>query len=115
MKQALIFLIRLYQKTISPDHGVLRARYPYGYCRFYPTCSEYAIEALERRSFAYSLGLIASRLVRCHPWSQGGVDPVRDIPDSVSSSWNFFQKMIFYRKQNNGQISNGVDHVSSSR
>jgi putative membrane protein insertion efficiency factor len=45
-------------------------------CRFAPSCSEYAIEALERHGALRGTGLTASRLLRCHPWHPGGLDPV---------------------------------------
>ncbi len=48
----------------------------YSTCRFHPTCSAYAVEALEKRSFMDALAMIAKRLFRCHPWSSGGSDPV---------------------------------------
>ncbi len=70
------FLIRLYQKTLSLDHGPLRFLYPYGYCKFYPTCSEYAHQALGKHGFWKGWGLAAKRILRCNPWSQAGIDPV---------------------------------------
>lgn len=69
-------LIRFYQKTISLDHGVLKSLYPYGYCKFYPTCSEYAVQALEKKGMIKGSFFIFRRLLRCHPWSQGGVDQI---------------------------------------
>jgi uncharacterized protein len=45
-------------------------------CRFTPTCSSYALEALQRHGAAAGSYLVATRLVRCHPWCQGGPDPV---------------------------------------
>jgi len=70
------FLIRLYQKTLSLDHGPLRVLYPNGYCKFHPTCSEYAHQALGRHGFLKGWALAARRLLRCNPWSQAGLDPV---------------------------------------
>ncbi len=69
-------LIRLYQKTISPDHGILSWRYPYGACRFYPSCSEYSRQAFIKHGFFKGLYLTIKRILRCHPWSKGGHDPV---------------------------------------
>ena len=72
-----LFAIRLYQKTLSPDHSVwAKTLYPHGYCRFYPTCSEYGYESIKK------LGLIKGgfytlyRIIRCNPWNKGGNDPV---------------------------------------
>jgi putative membrane protein insertion efficiency factor len=70
-------LIRSYQRTLSPDHGWWRAAYPHGFCRFHPTCSSYAIAALERYGLLGGLWRAGGRLLRCHPWSAGGLDPVR--------------------------------------
>lgn len=69
-------LIRLYQKTISPDHGILSWRYPYGACRYYPSCSEYSRQAYVKLGFIKGTFLTIKRLIRCHPWSKGGHDPV---------------------------------------
>jgi putative membrane protein insertion efficiency factor len=67
--------IRLYQRTLSPDHGPLRAVFPAGVCRHEPTCSEYMYQALDRHGWrGLLLGL--ARLSRCHPFSKGGYDPV---------------------------------------
>jgi putative membrane protein insertion efficiency factor len=61
-------LVRAYQLLISP---VLPAS-----CRFYPSCSAYAIEALARHGAAKGSWLAARRVCRCHPWNDGGFDPV---------------------------------------
>jgi len=64
---ALILPIRAYQKT-----RFLRGRS----CRFYPTCSEYAVQSLQRFGAGYGLGLAILRICKCHPWNDGGVDMV---------------------------------------
>ena len=64
----LVLPIRIYQRTLSP---LLGAR-----CRFYPSCSAYAIEALTTHGPVKGLGLAGWRLLRCHPWNPGGLDPV---------------------------------------
>jgi len=69
--------IRWYQKTLSLDHGPLGKLFPYGYCRFHPTCSEYAYTAIERYGIIKGSWLGFKRLLRCHPWSAGGDDPVQ--------------------------------------
>ncbi len=76
MNVLLASLISLYQRTLSPDHGWFRARYPSGFCRFYPTCSEYARQAFLTHGLFFGLSLAFRRVLRCHPWSAGGVDPV---------------------------------------
>lgn len=67
-------LIRLYQKTISPDHGWFKSKYPAGYCRFYPTCSEYGYQMIKKRGLIIGGPLVLWRIIRCNPWSKGGVD-----------------------------------------
>lgn len=62
--------IRLYQRVISP---ALPKR-----CKYYPTCSEYAVQAVRTYGIARGLVLAAWRLARCNPWSHGGVDPVEN-------------------------------------
>lgn len=74
MKNLVLRLIRLYQKTLSPDHGWLRARYPHGYCKFYPTCSEYGYQVIEKKGILRGIPLAAWRIMRCNPWSKGGAD-----------------------------------------
>jgi len=66
--RALQALIRAYQFLLSPWVG--------GSCRYWPTCSEYAREAIERHGAARGSYLAARRLARCHPYGRGGVDPV---------------------------------------
>lgn len=68
--------IRFYQRTFSPDHGPLRRLNPYGYCRFHPTCSEYALIAVDRFGITRGLWLAGQRISRCNPWSKGGIDEV---------------------------------------
>lgn len=69
MKHVCIWLIRLYQKFLSP-----LKRNPT--CRFYPTCSAYAIEAFQKRGFFVGLFLTVWRILRCNPLCRGGFDPV---------------------------------------
>jgi uncharacterized protein len=68
MRHLAAFLIRLYQWTASP---LLGAR-----CRFYPSCSQYALEAITRFGVLRGGWLATQRLSRCHPWHDGGFDPV---------------------------------------
>lgn len=69
MKHLLIFLIKVYKKTISPLLP--------GACRFYPTCSEYSMEALEKYGALKGLWLSAKRIVKCGPWHPGGIDKLK--------------------------------------
>ncbi len=68
IRGSLRVLIRAYQLVLSP---VLRPN-----CRFSPSCSHYALEALDRHGVVRGAGLAASRILRCHPWHPGGHDPV---------------------------------------
>lgn len=67
-------LIGIYQKTISFDHGFMRRFANSPRCKFYPTCSEYAKGALLKHGIYRGTLLTVGRLLRCNPWSQGGVD-----------------------------------------
>lgn len=69
-------MIRIYQKTLSFDHGLPSYLFPQGFCRFHPTCSEYAYQAIEKYGIMKG-GLKALwRVMRCNPFSKGGNDPV---------------------------------------
>lgn len=67
----LIALLRVYRFAISPLLGQC--------CRFYPSCSQYAIEAVSNHGFLRGGWLALKRISRCHPWHPGGVDPVPTI------------------------------------
>ncbi|MGI6717969.1 MAG: membrane protein insertion efficiency factor YidD [Bacteroidales bacterium] len=68
LAQPFIFLIKLYQKFISPLFPPT--------CRFTPTCSNYAIEALKKHGIFKGGYLSIRRILRCNPWNKGGDDPV---------------------------------------
>jgi len=68
MKTLFLFLIRLYQLTIRPLIGQN--------CRFYPSCSEYACEAIQKHGAVYGFWLALKRIFKCGPWHGGGPDPV---------------------------------------
>lgn len=72
-----LFLIKIYQKTVSPDHGFAKMLFPYGMCRFTPTCSEYGYGTIKKRGLIVGLPLTAWRILRCNPWNKGGFDPVK--------------------------------------
>ena len=75
-QRILMGMIRWYQRFWSPDHSPRKAQYPYGYCRFQPSCSEYGYQAVKKRGAAYGSLLAIWRVLRCNPWSKGGWDPV---------------------------------------
>ena len=70
MQRVLMALVRAYRLLLSPSLGSA--------CRFEPTCSAYALQALERHGAGWGSYLMAARLVRCQPWCAGGHDPVPD-------------------------------------
>jgi putative membrane protein insertion efficiency factor len=70
MRRGFVLLLRGYQRWISPALGPR--------CRYYPSCSEYAIQAVQRFGILRGTLLATWRLLRCNPWSHGGFDPVDD-------------------------------------
>lgn len=93
IKKIILILIKIYQKTLSPDHGLapftingIFSFWPKNgsaspainkVCRFYPSCSEYAYEAVEKYGVKKGFVLAFKRISRCHPFSAGGYDPVK--------------------------------------
>jgi len=69
-----VALVRTYQWTLRPVIGAN--------CRFCPSCSDYAIEALRAHGALRGGGLAAWRILRCHPWNPGGYDPVPAAPQT---------------------------------
>ncbi len=76
LKKIVLFLIRLYQKTLSPDSGWWSYKNPNGHCRFYPSCSEYTYQAIEKYGILKGCWKGSKRILRCNPFSRGGYDPV---------------------------------------
>ena len=68
MSRILIWMIKAYQVMLSPYFGQQ--------CRFYPTCSHYAIETINKHGAAFGTYYTVRRLLRCHPWHAGGHDPI---------------------------------------
>ncbi|QQR77099.1 MAG: membrane protein insertion efficiency factor YidD [Candidatus Moraniibacteriota bacterium] len=86
MKKALLLLITFYQKTLSLDHGLLGKIMPLRFCRFYPSCSEYARQSVERFGVFRGGYFALRRLLHCHPWHSGGYDPVPSGKERMSLS-----------------------------
>lgn len=78
MKLVLVLFVRAYQVVLSP---LLPPS-----CRYHPTCSNYAIEALEKHGALRGGWLAVKRIARCHPFRPGGFDPVPDPPSTLPSS-----------------------------
>ncbi len=75
MKKLMLALVRFYQKKISPGKPPC--------CRFVPSCSHYALQAIERYGAVKGGALAAGRILRCNPLSKGGFDPVPSLPQSI--------------------------------
>jgi len=71
----LMAFVKFWRAVISPSYGSV--------CKFYPTCSEYGLQALQVHGALRGSGLILRRLARCHPWSKGGYDPVPGTDQAV--------------------------------
>lgn len=67
-RNAIIMVLRFYRRFISPIYGQV--------CRFFPSCSAYALEAVTVHGAVKGCWYAARRVLRCHPWSEGGLDPV---------------------------------------
>lgn len=67
-RNIVVLLVRVYRAVISPLYGDV--------CRYYPSCSQYALTAVQDRGVVVGGALAARRIVRCHPWAEGGIDDV---------------------------------------
>jgi hypothetical protein len=88
-RQALIGLVKGYRLLLKPWLGSA--------CRFEPTCSAYAIEALERHGAAAGSALTTWRLMRCHPWCAGGIDPVPAVSPLAARALRRGPQRLFTR------------------
>ena len=70
-------IIKIYQKTLSLDHGPLKFLFPNGYCRYYPSCSQYMFDAITIHGFFKGSWMGIKRVFRCTPFHEGGHDPVK--------------------------------------
>ncbi|WP_296312305.1 membrane protein insertion efficiency factor YidD [Pseudomonas sp.] len=86
MRRVLVTLVKGYRLLLSPWLGAS--------CRFEPTCSAYAIEALERHGAIAGTGLTLYRIIRCQPWCQGGHDPVPDLRTRSRSGTTLFTSLL---------------------
>jgi len=78
MKEFLLKVIRLYQKYLSFDSGFFKRLFLTDKaCRFYPTCSEYTYQSIEKYGIISGTWKALKRIVRCNPWNKGGNDPLK--------------------------------------
>lgn len=77
-RNILIALVLIYRKIISPLYGDV--------CRYYPSCSTYGLHSLQRLGVFRAVPLTGWRVLRCNPWSAGGVDEVASTPNWISIS-----------------------------
>ncbi|MBP3979355.1 MULTISPECIES: membrane protein insertion efficiency factor YidD [unclassified Acidovorax] len=85
MRALLIGVVKGYRLFLSPWLGSA--------CRFEPTCSAYSLQALEQHGAAAGSYLTVRRLVRCHPWCDGGLDPVPPGPQDLPRSMRLFSRL----------------------
>lgn len=87
-RNSAIAIMHAYRKVVSPLYGEV--------CRYYPSCSRYAVEAFQRQGLLAGLGLTAWRLLRCNPFSSGGIDdaPERRAPRFMTNARGFVRPVI---------------------
>ena len=93
MKYVLVALLRGYRFLISPLYGQV--------CRYYPTCSAYALEAVQTHGALRGSWLSARRVCRCHPWAEGGVDHVPPVPTPRSAPLMTLRPSVAAQPQEN--------------
>ena len=72
MKKICVYIIKVYKKIFSPIFNLLGSE-----CKYYPTCSEYAIQAIEKYGTIKGSIFALKRIIRCNPFSKGGYDPLK--------------------------------------
>ncbi|MFH1509189.1 MAG: membrane protein insertion efficiency factor YidD [bacterium] len=76
-RQTVARLINFYQQTVSPDHSEMgKMKHPHGFCRYYPSCSEYSKQSVTKHGVLKGGFYSLLRILRCNPWSRGGVDQI---------------------------------------
>lgn len=83
LQKKIIFAIKKYQKFLSPDHSD-RTENHVPYCQYYPSCSQYSIEAIEKKWIFIGWFKALWRILRCQPWSKWWYDPV--VPEKKTCS-----------------------------
>lgn len=80
-RRLLAFCVTLYQKTLSPDHGIPSVLFPHGFCPQHPTCSEYGKKMLLERGVIIGGALALKRIVTCHPWRKISDEKLRKLAE----------------------------------
>jgi len=75
LAEAIVVAIRAYQATISPDHGMLKIFFTTYRCRFFPSCSDYAIDSIRQYGLLRGAMVSLRRITKCTPFNDGGYDP----------------------------------------
>ncbi|SEE93967.1 hypothetical protein SAMN04489740_3215 [Arthrobacter alpinus] len=106
-RNILIIVLKLYRRVVSPMYGQV--------CRFFPSCSAYALEAVTVHGAIKGSWFAARRIVRCHPWNAGGLDPVPsparvdwDDPSTVPLIVQLNHPHVFLAKQQETQSRNAA-------
>ncbi len=79
-KNMAIRAIEFYQFTFSPDHSWLKVKYPHGFCKHYPTCSEYSKQAIGKFGLMRGGWLAIKRVGKCNPWTESKIDLIPNYP-----------------------------------
>lgn len=95
MKRVVLKLIKFYQRIFSPDHGVFKEAFPFGFCRFKPTCSEYTYGCIEKFGLIKGGSMGFWRILRCNPFSRGGYDPVPQKLKTDYFAYGFISLIIY--------------------
>ena len=106
-RNILIIVLKLYRRVVSPTYGQV--------CRFFPSCSAYALEAVTVHGAVKGSWFAVRRIVRCHPWNSGGLDPVPspanvdwDDPSTVPMIVQLNHPHVFLAKQKETQSRNAA-------
>ena len=87
MKNLFILCINIYQETLSPDHGIARAFFPFGVCRFYPSCSERTKVSIKQDGIIKGIAAGFTQFMRCHPFQLGIKKKVLNRKDILNTKY----------------------------
>lgn len=103
-RNILIIVLKLYRRVVSPTYGQV--------CRFFPSCSAYALEAVTVHGAVKGGWFAARRIVRCHPWNSGGLDPV---PSPATVNWDDPSKVPMIVQLNHPHVFLAKQQETQSR